>query len=245
MKVLSSIFFLSFWAVCQFCLGQSETAYSSTGKASYYAKAFSGKRTASGEAYNPDEYTCAHRSLPFGTYLRVKRGNRSTIVRVTDRGPHIKGRVVDLSYAAAKDIGLDRAGVADVQLEVVDIHNLTKKSTKEVTAAKNAAVGSILPEELGVENIPLISVEGATLTGFGIQVGNGATSLKTLKSRAEKCVEAGYNEVCIYKGKNSKKQVFYRLVVAPASSKKKAYTLANELIKKGMSAQVVSLTQFH
>ncbi len=91
------------------------------GIASWYGPDFHGRATASGERYNMLDLTAAHRSLPFGTYLRVTSldNARSLIVRVNDRGPFVRGRVIDLSYAAAKVLDLPRAGVARVRLEVL------------------------------------------------------------------------------------------------------------------------------
>ncbi|WP_316232957.1 septal ring lytic transglycosylase RlpA family protein [Bradyrhizobium sp. SZCCHNPS2010] len=89
-----------------------------SGMASYYGSE-SGSRTASGQRMNSYAMTCAHRSLPFGTKLRVTHGGQSVIVTVNDRGPFIRGRVLDLSTGAARAIGLTRAGVGRVTAEVV------------------------------------------------------------------------------------------------------------------------------
>lgn len=92
-----------------------------SGVASYYAQSFAGKRTANGEAYNPRALTAAHRSAPFGSRVRVTRldTGKSVTVRINDRGPHVRGRVIDLSFAAAKAIGLHRSGTARVSLTLV------------------------------------------------------------------------------------------------------------------------------
>nr|WP_246105048.1 septal ring lytic transglycosylase RlpA family protein [Rhodoligotrophos appendicifer] len=89
------------------------------GVASYYAH---GKYTANGERFNPRGLTAAHRSLPFGTKVRVthKKTGRSVIVRINDRGPFSKRRVIDVSRGAAEALGLIRAGVGRVYVEVVD-----------------------------------------------------------------------------------------------------------------------------
>lgn len=89
------------------------------GWASYYK---SGKMTASGERYNPHGLTAAHRSLPFGTKVKVTnlRTGKSVVVRINDRGPFIKGRVIDLSLGAAKMIGLHRSGVAKIAYTVIN-----------------------------------------------------------------------------------------------------------------------------
>jgi rare lipoprotein A len=94
---------------------------SDTGIASYYADAFHGKKTSSGEVYNMNAATCAHRWLPFGTLVRVTNlsNNRSVVVRVTDRGPFHHGRLIDISKGAAKEIDMIRSGTARVAIEVV------------------------------------------------------------------------------------------------------------------------------
>ena len=96
----------------------SGTGRSFSGMASYYGNE-SGSRTASGQRMNASAMTCAHRSLPFGTKLRVTHGGRSVIVTVNDRGPFIRGRVLDLSTGAARVIGLTGAGVGRVTAEVI------------------------------------------------------------------------------------------------------------------------------
>jgi rare lipoprotein A len=87
--------------------------------ASWYGKKFNGRRTASGERFNMHAMTCAHRSYKFGTKLRVTNpdNNKSVVVTVNDRGPFVRGRDIDLSYAAAKKIGIIRKGVGRVKIE--------------------------------------------------------------------------------------------------------------------------------
>ena len=84
-------------------------AQTQSGKASFYSKSFSGRKTASGERLHHDSLTCAHRTYPFGTLLIVTNpanGNK-VIVKVTDRGPYVKGRIIDLSVRAAKELGIE------------------------------------------------------------------------------------------------------------------------------------------
>jgi rare lipoprotein A len=94
------------------------SGHSFSGMASYYGNE-SGSKTASGQRFNQNALTCAHRSLPFGTRLRVTHGDRSVVVTVNDRGPFIRGRVLDLSTAAARAVGLIGAGVGRVTAEVI------------------------------------------------------------------------------------------------------------------------------
>jgi len=89
-----------------------------TGKASYYGKAFKNKPTASGEKFKPGKRTAAHPSLPFGTKVRVTnlKNGRTVKVRINDRGPFVKGRIIDLSQGAARRLDMIRDGVAEVRL---------------------------------------------------------------------------------------------------------------------------------
>jgi len=92
------------------------------GEASWYGPTFHGRATASGERYNMLDLTAAHRTLPFNTYVRVTNlaNARRLIVRVNDRGPFIRGRIIDLSYAAAKILDIPERGTRAVRIEVID-----------------------------------------------------------------------------------------------------------------------------
>ncbi|KLK94183.1 lipoprotein [Microvirga vignae] len=87
-----------------------------SGRASWYGPGFHGRRTASGETFNTNELTAAHRTLPFGTKVRVvnKRTGKSVVVRINDRGPYAHGRVIDLSRASAQAIGISGVGSVTV-----------------------------------------------------------------------------------------------------------------------------------
>ena len=106
---------------------KKEKKYSETGYASFYAEDFHGKQTASGEIFNMADYTAAHRTLPFGTYLKVTnlKNNYSLVVRVNDRGPFAKNRIVDLTEGAARRIGSYKHGVVRVKAEEVNMLRLT------------------------------------------------------------------------------------------------------------------------
>ncbi len=115
------------------------------GKAGYYADALQGRKTASGEKYDKDVLTCAHKTYAFGTRLRVTRldNKKSVIVRVNDRGPFTEGFVVDLSRAAAREIDLIKAGRANVKVEVVEAERNTPDGTQRVpTAAASTERGT-------------------------------------------------------------------------------------------------------
>ncbi|MCY1288399.1 rare lipoprotein A [compost metagenome] len=96
--------------------------YDATGKASYYGRAHHGKKTASGERFDQHALTAAHRSLPFGTRVRVTNLNndRSVVVRINDRGPYARGRIIDVSRQAAEQLGMLKAGVIPVRVQSLD-----------------------------------------------------------------------------------------------------------------------------
>ena len=101
--------------------GGSKSAFTQSGQGSYYADKFAGRATASGVPYRPGQMTAAHNTLPFGTRIKVTnvRNGKSVKVTVNDRGPHVKGRIVDVSRKAANKLDLVDAGVVPVQLKVI------------------------------------------------------------------------------------------------------------------------------
>jgi rare lipoprotein A len=120
-RVLGTIALLGL--ICLTVLGCSkEPAHTLQGMASWYGYPHHGRLTASGRRFNMYELTAAHRTLPLGTRLRVTNlhNRRSVIVTITDRGPFVKQRVLDLSYAAAREIGMIGLGTAPVQLEILE-----------------------------------------------------------------------------------------------------------------------------
>ncbi|MBD8705912.1 septal ring lytic transglycosylase RlpA family protein [Pseudomonas sp. CFBP 13711] len=96
--------------------------YDATGGASYYGSQHHGQRTASGERFDANSLTAAHRQLPFGTRVQVTNldNDRKVIVRINDRGPHTRGRLIDVSRAAAAQLGMLRSGTAQVRVQALD-----------------------------------------------------------------------------------------------------------------------------
>ncbi|MFA9371430.1 MAG: septal ring lytic transglycosylase RlpA family protein [Labilibaculum antarcticum] len=114
---------------------QKKQANIEKGKASFYANRFEGKRTASGEIYHHRNLTASHKSLPFGTWVKVVNldNKKSVIVRINDRGPFVKGRIIDLSKSAAKEIGNLNQGVFLVS---VQIYQEDRKATRKMRRKK-------------------------------------------------------------------------------------------------------------
>lgn len=108
--------------------GKRPLHYKAQGKASWYGPGFAGRKTANGERFDPSKLTAAHRTLPFNTTVKVTNveNGKSVIVRINDRGPFIRGRIIDLSKVAAEKIGLLRQGVTNV--EIVTLNSPDKKA---------------------------------------------------------------------------------------------------------------------
>lgn len=119
---MKKIIYLTVAILTILCLAVHAQSVRMDGRASYYSNNLHGRRMANGQRYNRDSLTCAHRSLPFGTRLRVTNplNGQQVIVKVTDRGPYVRGRAIDLSYAAAQRLGTLRNGVAMVKIEILD-----------------------------------------------------------------------------------------------------------------------------
>lgn len=104
--------------------------YTEVGLASWYGHPYHGRRAANGETYNMEEFTAAHRTLPFGTWVRVQnlKNGKTVDVRITDRGPFVPGRIIDLSRAAARRIGMIGPGTTKVRLEIISAPAALEKS---------------------------------------------------------------------------------------------------------------------
>lgn len=117
-----------------------------SGHASFYGRELAGRRTASGEVFRPDAMTAAHRSLPFGSRVKVTNhsNGREVVLRITDRGPFVRGRIIDVSHGAARVLGFAGQGTTRVTIE-----RLGGKAMPEAPSAGPALVAGPAPEEAG------------------------------------------------------------------------------------------------
>lgn len=193
--------------------------FAETGKASWYGMDFHGLPTSSGETYDMYKKTAAHKTLPLGTYVKVLNlnNNESTIVRINDRGPFIKGRIIDLSFNAAQDIHMAGPGLADVKV-----------------IALGREIGEMQPGNGGAPRLDLRDFE----TGeFTIQVGafmdkNNALNLaERLKTRFD------YVNVVEYVDKEN--QVFFRVHVSKSTSLAKAEDFEKKIEEMGFTEAFV------
>ncbi len=129
--------------------------YKAEGKASWYGPGFSGKKTASGERFNPNAMTAAHKTLPMGTTVRVTNldNDKSVIVRINDRGPFVRGRIIDLSKAAAHEIDIIGKGTGRVVVVAITappdkLERDEKKEQKSAVNGKKRSTSSQHPEKI-------------------------------------------------------------------------------------------------
>ncbi len=193
----------------------AQNNYSESGQASYYGDEFNGRKTANGETYNMNDLTAAHKTLPFGTKVKVTnlKNNKTVIVRINDRGPFKAGRIIDLSKAAAQKIDLIKYGVVDVKIE-------TDLGNNEPT---------IIPDENIVFKKGYYNTDFKKVSpkGYGVQVGafkEKNNALKNLKEISKKYNKPVY--MYVTSNLNFKK---YKIYIGEVKDKKQAETLKLEM----------------
>jgi len=128
----------------------SATGYNETGTASWYGTKFHGRKTANGERYDMHAMSAAHKTLPMPSMVRVTNleNGRSVVVRVNDRGPFVKSRIIDLSYAAATSLGYDQQGTARVRVETLSSHssNVGQQQSTQPRLYSNTAISTTIPD---------------------------------------------------------------------------------------------------
>ncbi len=173
--------------------------YHERGIASWYGKKFHGRRTSSGEVYDMHLATAAHKSLPLPTYVRVTNldNSRKMIVKVNDRGPFHDGRIIDLSYAAAIKLGVDKTGTARVDVRAIDVDTSRRSAVKladgtflQVGAFGKRKAAEALAGEMRAAQIKPVSVQKSRGL-YKVWIGPYATGAE-LEAHAQRVVELGY-----------------------------------------------------
>jgi len=182
------------------------------GTASYYADKFEGKQTASGEKYKHKKLTAAHKTLPFGTIVKVTNleNQESVEVRINDRGPFVTGRVIDLSRSAAEKLKFINQGLTEIQIEVIDAGEGRTNSNRPVQIDQN----------IDNEAYFQMKVKRGEPSGYGVQVGSfrGFDNMLKLSENIEKSYRAElYVEV-----KELNESRVYALILGEYRNRKKA-----------------------
>ena len=238
--------FISFILISSYLLCPHAVAqYLEVGKASYYGKKFHGRKTASGEIYSSEKFTAAHKSLPFGTLVKVMnpKNGKCVTVRINDRGPYAKGRIIDLSHAAAEEIGLLSAGVMTVEVtssfdsEPIGLGRKKDKKTLEATeTGKN-----ISNYESAIEFCDEIEEPGKTyekdgnavaVSGYGIQLGS-FRNIQYATDLAESLCYEEPREIFI-RIEERANQRFYQVLVGHCVEREEAQAFLSNLQKRGI-----------
>ncbi len=204
-----------------------------TGKASFYADKFEGSPTASGEKYKHNKLTAAHKTLPFGTKVKVTNlsNNESVEVTINDRGPYVENRVIDLSKSAAEKLGFVNQGIADVKLEVIDAGD--GKST--------SPSGTI--DHVTVEEREFYDFEISRLNpkGFGVQIGTYQELVNMM--RLSENLKNSYKKKVTIQVKILNGVKFYGIILGQFPSREKAEQFRNDLKKRYPDAFIVEFNK--
>ena len=228
MNFLKLLFSLAILFISTCSLAQVQT-----GKASFYADKFEGIPTASGEKYRHNRLTGAHKTLPFGTKVRVTNlaNNKSVEVVINDRGPYVEGRIIDLSKAAAEELGFVNFGLADVKVEVTDPGD-----------GKVSDMGRTI-DQVTVDEKEFYKFEISRLKpkGYGVQIGI-YQELVNLMRLADNLKNSYQKEVTVQvKIVNGIK--YYGLMIGQFSSHSKAEEFREELKSKFPDAFIVEYSR--
>ncbi len=204
-------------------------AQTQTGKASFYADKFEGSPTASGEKYRHNKRTGAHRSLPFGTKVKVTNtvNNKFVEVVINDRGPWVENRIIDLSKSAAEELGFTNQGIADVQLEIVDAGD-----GKTSDPARSIDHVSVDEKEFYEFEISRLKPKG-----FGVQIGTYQELVNLM--RLSDNLKNSYKKQITVQVKVLNGIKYYGLIVGRFPSRVKAEQFRAALRKKFPDAFIV------
>lgn len=213
-----------------FCTQSFLYAQEEHGKASFYADKFEGRSTASGEKYRHGKLTAAHRTLPFGTKVKVTNlsNNKSVTVRINDRGPFVAGRVIDLSKTAAQKLNFIKQGTTDVKIEVISVEDAKADSIEPVIAE--------LPEDNSVIYYSL-KIDTVERSGFGIQIG----SYEELENliHAASLLKPVYSKEVTIKQKVVNSTKVYSLIIGHFTRREEADSFKKKVQKKYSDSFIV------
>ncbi len=201
------------------------------GLASYYADSFQGLKTANGELYDKNKMTGAHNSYPFGTMLRVTRldNNQSVVVRVNDRGPFIKGRIVDISRKAAEQLDLISVGETRVKVEIVGKGEAVA-NTKVTTKGSSNTVNTSNNAEQSSTSIPKSYNDNSTPKKATTKTQSSSTNKAMASSKKTATSSAATNSAKLVRGNFNKYGLYKIQLLRPE--------------KKGFGVQVASYTSY-
>lgn len=240
MSMQSKFFIALVWCIA-FGLGASSYGQSvQEGIASYYGNQMQGRKTASGERYDKNDFTCAHKTYPFGTQLRVTRVDNGlfTVVRVNDRGPYGRGRVVDVSGAAARALEMVSLGVVRVRVELADSTQLSLPADTMLIGAQATGAQPYTAAPIS-DNLFEVAVTRIPAEGFAVQLQSTSSADGLLARIAEvRGLTTAQTMVHVSKQNGS---TLYRLLVGAFFTQEAAIQARDALAADGYEGIVISL----
>jgi rare lipoprotein A len=204
-----------------------------SGKASFYADKFEGRPTASGEKYKHSKLTAAHKTLPFGTKVKVTNtaNNQSVEVTINDRGPYVDGRIIDLSKSAAEKLGFVNLGLADVMIEVIDAGDGKTSDTSR-------PIGNV---EIDEKEFYDFEIERKTPTGFGVQIATYQELVNLM--RLTDNLKKSYQKKVTVQVKVINGVKYYGLILGQFPSRSKAEDFREQVRKKFPDAFIIEFNR--
>jgi len=212
------------WLLIFLSSGLYAQSYSQEGVASFYADKFEGRTTASGEKYKHNKLTAAHKTLPFGTIVRVinLENQKSVDVKINDRGPFVEGRIIDLSKSAAEQLDYVNKGLVKVKIEVINAGD--GKGNAYSTNPGNLDV-PIDEKEFYDFNITRINP-----TGFGVQIGSFKEMVNLV--RLADNLKASYRKKVVVRVSIINSLKYYKIIIGKESNRQKAESIKQKLLKR-------------
>ena len=213
------VLFVTFMFVYVFVHAQNKN-YVKTGIASFYADKFEGRTTANGEIYYHAKKTAAHRTLPFGSIVKVTNleNNKYAVVRINDRGPFVDNRIIDLSKSVAQELGFVKKGLAKVKIELI-------ASTDDLPDNK-----PLVKRKLQNKAYYKVNVDVVSPSGKGVQIGSYKDDENVF--RLAERLKKKYNEEVFIEVATIKKQKVYRIILGNYNSNAQLNSLKNKLSKE-------------
>jgi len=209
-------------------------SYSQEGTASFYADKFEGRKTASGEKYKHSRLTAAHKTLPFGTILKVTNieNKKSVQVKVNDRGPFVEGRIIDLSKSAAEQLGFINKGLAEVKIEIVNAGD--GKGNSFSTSPSGYSDHS---EEKEFYDFNITRIRPS---GFGVQIGSFKEMVNLV--RLADNLKASYRKKVVVRVSIVNGEKYYKIIIGKESNRQKALKIRKTLQKRYPDCFIVNYT---
>lgn len=222
-----------FFTIAFYFLAVTAFAQVQTGKASFYADKFDGKPTASGEKYRHNKLTGAHKTLPFGTKVRITNlsNNETVEVTINDRGPYVDDRIIDLSKAAAEKLGFVNQGLTEVKLEVIDPGD-------GKTSDPGRTIDNVTVDE---KEFYEFEIERSNPHGYAVQIGTYQELVNLM--RLSDNLKNSYQKQVTVQVKILNGVKYYSLLLGQFSSREKAEQFRSELIKKFPGSFIVEFNR--